>query len=65
MVADELGVKSIAFPLISAGIYGWPKDDAIGVAVDTLSTMPTKVEQIMIVAFDGATFEQINTYMSK
>ena len=65
MVADELGVKSIAFPLISAGIYGWPKDDAIGVAVGTLSTMPTKVEQIMIVAFDGATFEQINTYMSK
>src|SRR5438128_2495558 len=32
-VADELGVRTIAFPLVSAGIYGWPLDDAAACAV--------------------------------
>src|SRR3954463_9497356 len=32
-VADELGPSSVAFPLVSAGVYGWPKDDAIDAAV--------------------------------
>ena len=27
-VADELGARTVAFPLVSAGVYGWPKDDA-------------------------------------
>ena len=27
-VADELGARTVAFPLVSAGIYGWPFDDA-------------------------------------
>ena len=28
-VADELGARTVAFPLVSAGIYGWPRHDAI------------------------------------
>ena len=40
-VADELGARTVAFPLVSAGIYGWPKDDAIAAAVDTLRWTPT------------------------
>ena len=35
-VADELGATSIAFPAVSAGIYGWPIDDAADVAVSTV-----------------------------
>ena len=35
-VADELGARTVAFPLVSAGIYGWPKDDAIAAAIETL-----------------------------
>jgi O-acetyl-ADP-ribose deacetylase len=58
-VADELGARSVAFPLVSAGIYGWPKDDAIAAAVDTLRGTPTKVEESRLVAFDAATYDLI------
>ncbi|TYL52348.1 O-acetyl-ADP-ribose deacetylase [Agromyces mariniharenae] len=34
-VAHELGAASVAFPAISAGIYGWPADDAALVALET------------------------------
>lgn len=51
-VADELGARSVAFPLVSAGIYGWPLHDAVAVAVETLRTAPTRVEEARLVAFD-------------
>lgn len=50
-VADELGARSIAFPAISAGIYGWPLDDAARVAVDTVRATPTTVERVRFVLF--------------
>jgi O-acetyl-ADP-ribose deacetylase len=55
-VADELGARTVAFPLVSAGIYGWPKDDAIAAAVETLRSTPTGVEESRMVAFDPATY---------
>lgn len=58
-VADELGARSVAFPLISAGIYGWPKDDAILAAVDTIRSAETDVDEVRLVAFDRQTYEQI------
>lgn len=36
MAADALDLRTIAFPLISAGIYGWPLDSAINIAVKTI-----------------------------
>lgn len=51
-VADELGVSSIAFPLVSAGIYGWPLADAADVAVHTLTATPTAVTDARLVAFN-------------
>ena len=36
-VAEELGAKSVAFPAISAGVYGWPMDDAARIAVETVT----------------------------
>ncbi len=35
-VADELGAASVAFPLVSSGIYGWPVDDALHQAIGVL-----------------------------
>lgn len=58
-VADELGAKSVAFPLISAGIYGWPLDDAIRAAVDTLRGTATSVEEARIVAFGASTYAAV------
>lgn len=62
-VADELGARSIAFPLISAGVYGWPKDDAIRAAIDTIRSTPTAVELVRLVAFDDATKEMIDAVL--
>lgn len=50
-VADELGAKSVAFPAISAGIYGWPMDSATRIAVDTVLAADTQVETVVFVPF--------------
>src|SRR4051794_12057320 len=58
-VADELGARTVAFPLVSAGVYGWPKDDAIACALDVFHSAATNVAEARMVAFDHATYEQI------
>ncbi|GAA4899207.1 O-acetyl-ADP-ribose deacetylase (regulator of RNase III) [Stackebrandtia albiflava] len=50
-VADELGARSVAFPLISAGIYGWPVDDAVAQAVAELRAAVTEVAVARLVMF--------------
>jgi O-acetyl-ADP-ribose deacetylase len=54
-VAGELGARSIAFPAISTGIYGYPPEGAAGVAVTTIRATPTPVELVRLVAFDDRT----------
>src|SRR5438876_7883135 len=54
-VAEELGAKSVAFPAISTGIYGYPPEEAATVAVDTIRTTPTTVDVVRLVAFDERT----------
>lgn len=63
-VADDLGAASVAFPLISAGIYGWPKDDAIDVAITTIEDSESRVGEVYLVAFDHTTFSQIEARLS-
>lgn len=53
-VADELGAREVAFPLISAGVYRWPLADAAAAAVETLGATPTNVELARLVAFGDA-----------
>jgi O-acetyl-ADP-ribose deacetylase len=43
-VADELGAVRLAFPAVSAGIYGWPAPSAADLAVQTLRAASTRVE---------------------
>ena len=54
-VADELGARSVAFPSISTGAYGYPKEEAASVAVETIRSAPTQVELVRLVAFDEDT----------
>ena len=56
-VADELGARTVAFPAVSAGIYGWPMDDAARIAVETVRTAETSVDEVTFVLFDEAAFE--------
>ena len=58
-VADELGARTVAFPLVSAGIYGWPLDDAAAAAVHTLRTTATAVERARLVAFNRAAYDAL------
>lgn len=51
-VADELGARTVAFPAISTGIFGWPMDDGARIAVDTVRSAETTVEQVRFVLFD-------------
>jgi O-acetyl-ADP-ribose deacetylase len=55
-VADRLGARSLAFPAISTGIYGYPAGRAAEVAVSTLRSTETEVELALLVAFDETTF---------
>jgi O-acetyl-ADP-ribose deacetylase (regulator of RNase III) len=50
-VADELGAATVAFPAISAGIYGWPMDDAARIAVTTVRSADTSVREVIFVLF--------------
>jgi O-acetyl-ADP-ribose deacetylase (regulator of RNase III) len=56
-VADQLGARSMAFPAISTGVYGYPQDRAASIAVSTLLSTPTQVELVRLVAFDAGTFD--------
>ncbi|SFN72866.1 O-acetyl-ADP-ribose deacetylase [Proteiniclasticum ruminis] len=57
LIAKEKGLQSIAFPLISAGIYGYPKKEAMKVAVDTIRAF-LKEEDLLVylVLFDKGAF---------
>jgi O-acetyl-ADP-ribose deacetylase (regulator of RNase III) len=53
-VADELGARSVAFPAISTGVYGYPAEEAATIAVATVRSTPTAVELVRLVAFNEA-----------
>jgi O-acetyl-ADP-ribose deacetylase (regulator of RNase III) len=50
-VADELGARTVAFPAVSTGVYGWPMDDGARIAVETVRAAGTAVERVRFVLF--------------
>ena len=55
-LARENGIKTIAFPLISAGVYGYPQREAIRVAVETMKMHQEEFEEITLVLFGEKEF---------
>lgn len=57
-VAAELGARTVAFPTISAGVYGWPLEDATRLAVETVQDMTDEVQatvdEVLFVPFTQA-----------
>lgn len=66
ILAAENGLTSVSFPSISTGAYGYPVDEAAGVAVKTvkdfLKKQESSVTEVVFVLFDSATF---SVYASK
>ena len=56
-VADELGARTVAFPAISTGAFGYPIEEAAGVAVRAIRGAETAVEEVRFVLFGRETFE--------
>jgi O-acetyl-ADP-ribose deacetylase (regulator of RNase III) len=52
-VADELGARTVAFPAVSAGIYGWPLPDAARIALRTVTETETSVREARFVLFNA------------
>lgn len=70
-LAKDAGCETVAFPLISSGIYGYPKADALRVAMETISGFLLENDMtVYIVIFDkkayqisGKLFHDIATYI--
>lgn len=63
-IADELGARVIAFPLISTGAFGWPVRDAVATAIDTIAGTNTRVEEVRLVAFDDEMYDQLSAQLA-
>jgi O-acetyl-ADP-ribose deacetylase len=64
-VADELGARTVAFPAISTGIFGYPIHEAAGVAVGAVRGAGTAVEEVRFVLFGHEAFEAFERALAR
>ena len=55
-MADEVGARTLAFPAISTGVYGYPLDLAAPVAIKAVTEADTRVEEVRFVLFDDEAY---------
>lgn len=67
-LAEEKGIKTIAFPNISTGVYGFPKQRAAEIAINTVrnySVNATTIEKVIFVCFDDENFKIYSELINK
>jgi O-acetyl-ADP-ribose deacetylase len=64
-VAEELGVRSMALPAVSTGVYGWPLDDAARIAVETVAASSAGVDEAAFVLFGSTTYAAFVTALGR
>jgi O-acetyl-ADP-ribose deacetylase len=57
LVADELGARTVAFPAISTGVFGYPVQEAAGVAMGAVRGAEAEVGEVRFVLFGREAFE--------
>jgi O-acetyl-ADP-ribose deacetylase (regulator of RNase III) len=57
-VADEIGAGSVAFPAVSAGVYGWPMPSAADIAIATVKATPTRVADVRFVLASQSAYDE-------
>jgi O-acetyl-ADP-ribose deacetylase len=55
--ADEVGARRVAFPAVSAGIYGWPMHDAARIAIETVHSTPSSLIEARFVLFGSDAYD--------
>jgi O-acetyl-ADP-ribose deacetylase (regulator of RNase III) len=64
-VADELGARTVAFPAVSAGIYGWPIASAADIAVGTVHNTPCGLDEARFVLFNDDAYDEFKRAWSE
>ena len=65
MRAHRLSTFSVAFPLVSAGVYGWPRADAVEAQVSTLASTRTRVTKAVLVGFDPGAVDLLQAAVAR
>jgi O-acetyl-ADP-ribose deacetylase (regulator of RNase III) len=64
-VADELGARTVAFPAISTGVYGYPLELAAPVAIEAVRSAETRVEEVRFVLFSRESYEAFDRALER
>ena len=62
-VADELGARSVAFPLVGAGVYGWSRTESVTAALEAFADARTQVEEARLVAWGRAAYDEVRALL--
>jgi O-acetyl-ADP-ribose deacetylase len=64
-VADELGARTVSFPAISTGVYGYPLELAAPVAIEAVRSAETRVEEVRFVMFSRESYEAFDRALER
>jgi O-acetyl-ADP-ribose deacetylase (regulator of RNase III) len=64
-VADELGARTVAFPAVSTGVYGWPLPSGADIAIRTVKAARSAVEEARFVLFGREAYAEFTRALAE